>query len=99
LRRQGRGGERLVHVEEIEVRELRLVALEGPADGRDRPDSHERRVAAGDAPAGELADGGEPLALGELPGGEHQRGSAVADAAGRAGVDDAVLLEDLGELR
>ena len=92
LRREG-----LVDLDQIEVLERGLVALESAADGRRRADAHDRRIAAGDAPAGELADGLEAALVCKRPGGEDERAGAVADAAGRAGVDDAVLLEDLGE--
>src|SRR4051812_1145752 len=98
LHRQVLRSERLVHLEQVEVLEARLVPLESPADGWRGTDSHDRRIAARGAPAEELADGLETALLGELPGGNDQRSGAVADAARRSGVDDAVLLEDFRKL-
>src|SRR3954453_11112693 len=71
--------ERLVHLEQVEVLEARLVPLESPGDGWRGGDSHERRIAAPGAAAEELADGLEPALLRELPGGDDQRSGAVAD--------------------
>ena len=50
LRREG-----LVDLDEVDVAELEAGALERAADGRRRADAHDRRVAAGDAPADEAA--------------------------------------------
>src|SRR5438067_6103836 len=93
LRREG-----LVHLEEIEVLQRRVVPLESLADGGRGTDTHDRRIAAADSPAEELAERLEPALVGELPGGDDQRSGAVADSARGTRVDDAVLLEHLGQL-
>ena len=93
LRREG-----LVHLEEVEVGELRPGPGHGVPDRRHRADAHDRGVDAGDAPVDEPGQRREPASVGPRAARHDQHGGAVGDAAGRAGVDDAVLLEDLGEL-
>jgi hypothetical protein len=91
--------ERLVHVEQIHVAEgespARSSALRIAGAG---PIPISVRLDAGDAPLHELGEGLQPLRLGPLCVGDHQHGRAVADPAGVAGGDDAVLLEDGGSL-
>ena len=74
------------------------MPLESLADGGRGTDTHDRRIAAADSPAEELAERLEPALVGELPGGDDQRSGAVADSARGTRVDDAVLLEHLGQL-
>src|SRR5476649_2241104 len=90
LRREG-----FVDLEEVEVLQLRLMTVERATDGRRRSDAHDRRVAARNAPADQLAQRLQAALVGEGARRKDERSSAVADAARRPRVDDAVLLEHL----
>src|SRR5438132_9254581 len=70
--------ERLVDLEQLEVGELCFMPLQRPPDRGRRPDAHDRRIAAGDPPADELAERLQSLPLAELARREHPPARPVA---------------------
>ena len=94
LRREG-----LVDLDQVEIVERQLRALERLADRRRRAHAHQRRLDADRRPRHDAAERLRAARLRGILAGDHQRRRAVDDAAGVAGRHDAVLLEHRRQLR
>src|SRR5205809_904576 len=81
-------GEGLVDLDQIDVVQGEAGALQRDLRGRNRADAHDVRIAAGDAPGDDAAEG--LLVSGVFGGSDGDHGGAVDDAAGVAGGDEAV---------
>src|SRR5262249_36587902 len=90
--------ERLVDLEEVDLRGLEPGPVERLANRRRRPDAHDAGIASGDAPVEETRQWLEAAPLGGLaPRGEERR-RTVADSRRVAGGDHAIFHEHRGEL-
>ena len=93
--------ERLVQLDQVEVRDGNARARQQLLHGGNRADAHDARVDAGDGTADERAERLDAEGARLLLGGDHERRSAVVDARGVAGSDGAAGPErrlEAGEL-
>src|SRR6516164_11863872 len=90
--------ERLVNLDEIYLAKAGPGALHQFANGRRRSDPHDARFDASGCPVDQPPDRGDSLFLRPAASGHHRAACPVADAGGRASVNDAVLLENLVKL-
>ena len=81
-------GEGFVQFPEVDVADLKAVALQQTRDREDRADAHFIRLAAGDGPTLEGAQGLQAAALGFLCFHHHDGGGAVGELAGIACRDE-----------